>query len=163
MKQPEVKELSKKLQEVAIQIKGLISRSALAKIEIGELLIENKKLIQHGDTKAFYSSIGMSDRTAQHYMRIASNKEVQKLKSEGKLDGLNMSKILEMVGMRVNVRGTNNEDAPQEQQEYKPLGLGKLDFNKCRSTKKFKAEYEMLTGEVAELKKELDALKNKTA
>ena len=161
MKQPEVKELSKKLQEVAIQIKGLINRSALAKIEIGELLIENKKLIQHGDTKAFYDNIGMHERTAQRYMEIASNKDVQKLKKEGKLDGLNMSRILELIGCRVNVRGVNNDKAPDS--EYKPFGYGKFEYEKCRSTASFKIEYKILDKKVRELEFEIKHLKILTA
>ena len=141
------------LEEVVTKIKGLISKSALAKIEIGELLFKHTEAIKHGDKEAFYKNINMSDRTAQYYMNIASNKEVQKLKKEGKLDGLNMTQILKLVGMRVNIRGVNNDDAPEE--EYKVLGLGKFNYNKCRSTKQFKAEYEVLKDRVTELEEKL--------
>ena len=141
------------LEEVVTKIKGLISKSALAKIEIGELLNKHTADIKHGGKEDFYKNIEMSERTAQHYMQIASNEVVQKLKAEDKLDGLNMSEILRLVGMRVNIRGVNNDDAPEE--EYKVLGLGKFNYNKCRSTKQFKAEYEVLKDRVAELEEKL--------
>ncbi len=151
MKDNETKKLS--LEELTTKIKGLISRSALAKIEIGELLNEHTSTIKHGGKKAFYKSIGMSDRTAQYYMKIASNKKIQELKNKGKIDGLNMSRILEIVDMRVKVRGTNNENAPQEQQAYKPV----KNFNseKCRSTRIFKIEYKVLSDKVTELEAKL--------
>ncbi len=144
------------LNELTEKIKGLISSSALAKIEIGELLNKYTSAIEHGGKKEFYKSIGMSDRTAQYYMKIASNEQVQKRKKEGKLDGLNMSKILELVGMRVNVRGANNVDAPEK--EYKPLGLGNFKYDECRSTKQFKAEYKVVVDRVKELEAEVEKL-----
>ena len=153
--------MSKKLEEIVSKIKDLVSRSALAKIEIGELLNKHKSLIKHGDTEAFYKSIGMSDRTAQYYMKIASNKKVQELKSKGELDGLNMSRILELVGMRVNIRGANNDNAPHK--EYKVLGFGRFDYAKCKSTSDFKKEYKSLVDKVTELEEELTAFKTKTA
>ena len=146
------------LEEVAEKIKGLISRSALAKIEIGDLLNKYTAEIEHGGKEEFYKSISMSPRTAQHYMRIASNEEVQKLRAEDKLDGLNMSQILAMVGMRVNIRGVNNDITPAE---YKPVE--NFNYDKCRSTRIFKIEYEALTGKVTELEAELETFRSKTA
>ena len=160
METPETEE-KLTLEQVATKIKGLISTSALAKIEIGELLNQYTAKIKHGDKVEFYKSIKMSTRTAQYYMKIASNEEIQKLKKEEKLDGLNMSEILKLVGMRVNVRGVNNEDAPES--EYTPKGYGSFEFNKCRSTRIFKIEYDVLTNKVSELQAELDRLKSKTA
>ena len=155
------KELTTELKEVASKIRGLISKSALAKIEIGELLNEHTKEIEHGGKKEFYTSIGMSDRTAQYYMKIASSQDVQELKKENKLDGLNMSEILALVGMRVNIRGANNDDAPRE--EYVPLGFGKFDSDRCRSTKQFKVEYKALADKVSELEDKLKKLKTQSA
>ena len=149
------------LDEVADKIKSLISRSALAKIEIGELLNEHVKSIEHGEKENFYKSIGMSERTAQHYMKIASNEKIQDLKAKGELNGLNMSRILELVGMRVNVRGDNNKNAPEN--EYKPVSLDKFDWNKCKSTRVFKAQYSVAIEKINELGKELDRYKSKSA
>ncbi len=143
-------------EEVVTKIKTLIGQSAKAKIEIGELLNKYTADIEHGGKDDFYKSIGMSPRTAQYYMRIASNEDVQKLKTEEKLNDLNMSKILELVGMRMKVRGVNNDDAPEK--EYKTLGLGKFNYNKCRSTKQFKAEYEVLVATVTKLEEKLKSL-----
>ena len=162
METPETEE-QLTLEQVATKIKGLISTSALAKIEIGELLNQYTAKIKHGDKVEFYKSIKMSTRTAQYYMKIASNEEIQKLKKEEKLDGLNMSEILKLVGMRVNVRGVNNEDAPQAQAEYTPKGYGSFDFSKCRSTRIFREEYELLAFTVTELQAELETLGPKTA
>jgi len=149
------------LEALKEKIKSLISISALSKIEIGELLIEYTQEIEHGGKKAFYKQIGMSPRTAQYYMKIASNPKIQKLKKEGKLDGLNMSRILELVGMRVNIRGINSEDAPKKQ--YIPLGPGSFDYEKCRSTAIFKLEYKMLTEKLLELEETLQKLYSQTA
>ena len=96
-------------------------------------------------------------------MKIAANEEVQRLKAENKLDGLNMSEILKLVGMRVNIRGDNNENAPRQPQEYIPKGYGHFEFEKCRSTKEFKAEYKILTAKVSDLEAALHTLKNKSA
>ena len=151
------------LDKVAKKIRDLISKSAKAKIEIGKLLNAHTKDIEHGRKEEFYKSIGMSDRTAQYYMKIA--RKIDEMEAEGNkidLEGLNMSRILEMVGMRVNIRGANNENAPQ-QQEYTPKGYGSFNFNKCRSTRIFKAEYKALTDKVSELEEELESLKPKTA
>ncbi len=151
------------LEQVVDKIKGLISRSALAKIEIGELLNEYTSEIEHGGKEAFYKSIGMRPTTAQYYMKIASNSDVQKLKSEGKLDGLNMSEILRHIGARINVRGDNNENAPQAEQTYTPLGFGNFNFEKCRSTKEFKVEYEDLSKKVSELEAKIAEYQGKAA
>ena len=141
------------------KIKTLVKQTAEAKIEIGEILIECKRKIPHGGMDEFYKSIDIRDRTAQYYMRIASNKEVQKLKAEGKFEGLNMSKILNLAGMSINVRGVNNDNAPQAEQTYTPLGFGSFDFKKCRSTTIFKREYEDLSSKVSELEAELAELR----
>jgi len=152
------------LDKVAKKIRDLISKSAKAKIEIGKLLNTHTKDIEHGGKEEFYKSIGMSDRTAQYYMKIA--RKIDEMEAEGNkidLEGLNMSRILEMVGMRVNIRGVNNDDAPQKVQAYKALGYESFEFEKCRSTRIFKAEYKALTDKVSELEEELESLKPKTA
>jgi hypothetical protein len=112
------------LEQLATEVKSLISRSSLDKIKIGELLLDYKKEIKYYGMKEFYKSIEMSNRTAQNYMKIAKNEEIQKLKDEGKLDGLNISKILELIGIRVDVEGAYNENAPQNQQVYTLLRFG---------------------------------------
>ncbi len=60
------KESKKKMtvDELADKIKELISNSALAKIEIGELLNEYTAEIEHGGKENFYKNIGMNPRTA---------------------------------------------------------------------------------------------------
>jgi len=154
------------LEQVVDKIKGLISRSALAKIEIGELLNEYTSEIEHGGKADFYKSIGMRPTTAQYYMKIASNSDVQKLKSEGKLDGLNMSEILRHIGARINVRGDNNENAPQQIQEYIAVGFGNFDISKRHTLKEYKVEYEDLSKKVSELEAKLaeyDGRASKTA
>ncbi len=151
------------LEDLASKIKKLVSKSALANIEIGELLNEYTDEIEHGKKKEFYKSIGMPATTAQYYKRIAANEEVQKLKKEGKLDGLNMSHILELCDMRVNIRGTNNDNAPQKNQPYTALGYGKFDFTKSHTIKEFRAEYKELNDRVSELEAELEALRSQTA
>jgi hypothetical protein len=149
------------LEQLASKIKSLINRSPLSMILIGELLIEYKGDIEYGGVKEFYRNIEMSDRTAQHYMQIASNKEIQKLKAEGKVEGLDMSAILEFIGMYVNVSDLNNDNTPQ-QQEYVPLGSN-FDFNTCRSTKIFKEEYKALATKVSDLEAELNSRRSITA
>ena len=151
------------LAEVGTQIKGLISRSALAKIEIGELLNEYTAEIIHGGKEQFYKSIDMSSRTAQYYMSIASNKEVQKLKSEDKLEGLNMQEILVLIGARVNVRGVNNDNAPQQTQDYVAKGFGNFDISKRHTLKEYKIEYVALSSKVLELEARLAEHEGKTA
>ena len=63
-KQPKVKTTEERLNldQLAGKIKNLISRSAMAKIEIGELLNEYTAEIEHGGKKNFYSDIDMSPR-----------------------------------------------------------------------------------------------------
>ncbi len=150
------------LEQVVDKIKGLISRSALAKLDIGLLLTEYKETIDHGDVTAFYENIGINKRTAQYYKKIASNETVQRLRSEGELDGLNMQEILVLIGARVNVRGVNNDNAPQAEQVYVAKGFGSFDSDRCRSTKIFNLEYKDLSNRVSELEKELAELRPAT-
>ncbi len=154
-------ELKEEHKEVFSEIRGLINTSALAKIQIGELLIKHTEKLKKGYKIAYYAEVGLSSRTAQRYKDIASNPEVQKLKAENKLDGLNMSRILELIGCRINVRGINNDNAPVK--KYKPLGYGAFDYKKCRSTASFKIEYELLDERVHQLEAELDLLKSKAS
>ncbi len=72
-----------------------------------------------------------------------------------------MSKILELVGMRVNVDSVNNDDAPE--QEYVVKGYGVIDIDKCRSTKEFRDEYKDLGKKVEELQAELAELRSEVA
>ncbi len=142
------------------KIKTLVKQTAEAKIEIGEILSECKRKIPHGGMESFYKSIKMSDRTAQYYMKIASNAEVQKLKTEGKLDGLNMQEILVQIGARVNVRGVNNDNAPQQVQEYVSVGFENFDISKRHTLREYKIEYEALSNKVSALEAELGTLRS---
>ncbi len=141
---------SQELEALATEIKDLIAQSAEAKIRIGELLNENKKQIEHGGMLEFYKLIGMSPRTAQTYMKIANNDQVQEMKAEGKLEGLNMSRILEMIRYRVNTRGDAKAKIEHVLQNYE-----KFDYQKCKSTAVLKMQYEDLKNTVMKLKKEL--------
>ncbi len=151
------------LEQVASRIKRLISRSALAKIEIGELLIKYISDIEHGGKANFYESIGMTERTAQHYMQIASNEKVQELKEKGELDGLNMSAILNLVGMCVKTRGVNNDNAPQQVQEYVSVGFENFDISKRHTLGEYKVEYVALSSKVLELEAKLAEHEGKVA
>ena len=147
MKDNETKKLS--LEELTTKIKDLIRTSALAKIEIGELLNEHTSAIKRGGKEAFYKSIGMSDRTAQHYMKIASNEEVQKLKADEKLGGLNMTKVLELAGIRTQER------KKAEKVDYITVPVESFDYNSCKSTKILKTQYGLLSNKVTELEAKL--------
>ncbi len=149
-------------EQAIARIKVLVKESALAKIEIGELLIKYIENVQHNDKKQWYKdNLDMSERTAQYYMQIARNEDVQRLKAEGKLDGLNMTEILRLVNKRVNTRGVNNANAPE--QEYQALGYERFDPKKCQSTKKFRKEYKALKDEVTKLEAELAELRSKAS
>jgi len=87
------------LEELVTEIKGLIIRSALAKIKIGELLNEHTEYIPDAEKDAFYKNIAMSPRTAQYYMKIASNSLVQELERENKLERLNMLATFDLILM----------------------------------------------------------------
>ena len=137
------------LEQVVTQIKELISRSALAKIKIGELLNEYTAEIPHGEKEQFYKDIGMSPTTAQYYMKIASDPKVQKLKSEDKLEGLNMTTILELAGIRTQKR------EKVDKVEYVPVSIESFDYRKCQSTVKLKVQYGLLSNRVAELEARL--------
>ncbi len=151
------------LEQVANKIKGLVTTSALAKIEIGELLIEYKKDIEHGGLTPFYESIGMSERTGQYYMEIARHEEVQKRKKEGKLEGLNMQDLLVLIGARVNRRGDDGTSKDVKKVEYKRVPVDSFDYMKCKSTKVFKVQYELLSNKVSELETKLKDLQSKSA
>ena len=149
------------LEEVASKIKVLVSRSALAKIEIGELLIKHKKDIEHGNASYFYYDIGMKERTAQYYMQIAGNEEVQRLKSEGKLEGLNMSEILMLAGFKVNSIHKSNA-TPKPSLSYISED-GEFDYKNCKNTTIFKTQYKMLSDKVSELEAKLAKYEETTA
>ena len=153
-KRPKTPRLS--LEEVADKIKRLVSRSALAKIEIGELLAEYTSEIEHGEKADFYKSIGMEDRTAQHYMKIARDPEVQKLKRENKLEGMNMTAILAKAGLRLTNR---NKDVKKPEPGRVSIEVFKGQFEKCKSTKVLKIQYALLSNKVSELEAELAELR----
>ncbi len=145
------------IEQLVAKIKGLFHQTALIKIEIGELLNEYTAEIDHGDKDQFYKDIGIKQRTAQHYKKIASNEEVQRLRTAGELDGLNMTDILILAGMR----GVNNDNAPE--QEYEVKGYGVFEFNKRHKIKIFQAEYEKLNEKVSELEEEIAELRSPKA
>ena len=138
--------------QLVTDIKGLVSRSALAKIEIGILLNDHTAKIPHGGKDQFYKDIGISDRTAQHYMKIAGNKKVQELKITGKLEGLNMSEILKLAGVKREVG---------KKAELILVSIESFNPRKCDSRAVLKAQYEILSNKVGELQKELDEYKGK--
>ncbi len=138
------------LEQVVAEIKGLISQSALAKLDIGLLLTEHKEIIDHGDVTAFYEDIGINKRTAQYYKKIAGNKKVQELREEGELDGLSMAKIIEKAEITSNSR---------EIAEYEAVPIEKFEPSTCKKLKVFKAQYVLLEGKVSELETELDKLR----
>ena len=137
------------LEQVVTEIKGLISQSALAKLDIGLLLIKHTEVIEHGNTEKFYEDIGIHKRVAQYYKSIAGNKEVQKLKAEGKLDGLSMTKIIEKAGIKATGRKT---------EEYTEVSVEEFMPDKCNRVKIFKVQYALLENKVAKLEAELNKL-----
>ena len=134
------------LEQVVDKIKGLISRSALAKLDIGLLLTEYKETIDHGDVTAFYEDIGINQRTAQYYKKIASNETVQRLRAEGQLDGLSMAKIIEKAEIRSN---------PKDIPEYVEVAIEKFEPSTCKKLKAFRVQYELLSNKVKELEAKL--------
>ncbi len=149
------------LEELTEKIKGKLTVSAMATIEIGELLNEYKKDIEHGGMKEFYTSIGISPTTAQYYMKIARNPKVQKMKKAGKLDGMTMTKILEVTGIKK--KSSNNGDG--EAGNYDPVSIEDFasQYMKETSRKILRAQYAVLSNRVEELEKELEGFRSKTA
>ena len=141
--------------EVVTKIKGLISKSALAKLDIGLLLMKHKEVIeQHGDTEKFYEDIGINKRTAQYYKSIAGNKNVQKLRAEDKLEGLSMAKIIEKAGITPKTR---------EIPEYEAVPVEEFKPEKCKTLRAFNAQYVLLENKVSELQKKLSEYKAEEA
>ena len=136
--------------QLVTNIKGLVSRSALAKIDIGILLNEHTSKIPHGEKEQFYKDIGISDRTAQHYMKIAGNKKVQELKAAGELEGLNMSEILKLAGVKREVG---------KKVELVLVSIENFNPKNCSSRAVLKAQYARLSSKVDQLQKELDEYK----
>jgi hypothetical protein len=111
--------------------------------------------------KAFYESIGIAPTTAQYYMKIARNETVQKMKKEGKLDGLTMAKILEVTG----IKKASNNNGDDEPGEYTPVSVEAFadQYMKEVSRKVLRAQYAVLSNKVSELEKELAEYRSKTA
>ncbi len=142
------------LEQIVTEIKDLISKSALAKLDIGLLLIKHKEVIEHGDTEKFYEDIGINKRTAQYYKRIAGDEKVQELRAAGKLDGLSMAKIIEVAGITSKTRETP---------EYKEVSVEDFKPEKCKTLKAFNVQYVLLERKVSELKKQLLEYKTEEA
>ena len=148
------------LAKITEDIKTKITRTALDNIEIGELLIKAKKIVEHGSWEMYYKSIGIGKQTAERYMHIAKHPEIQKLKAEGKLDGLNMNAILEKVDYRIISRSTkeNAKKQLENRLNYKPVGHDKFNYKACTKPAVFKKEYSTLLDEYHKLEQELKDL-----
>ncbi len=140
------------LEQVETEIKDLISKSALAKLDIGLLLIKHEDMIEHGDTEKFYEDIGINKRTAQYYKKIAGDEKVQELRAAGKLDGLSMAKIIEVAGITSKTRKIT---------EYVAVPVEEFEADECKKVKIFKAQYKLLENKVSELEKQLSGYKTK--
>ncbi len=149
------------IHKLSVEIKGLLTTSAMAKIKIGELLNDHKEDLEHGETEAFYNSIGLNKRTCQTYMKYARNPKLQKMKKAGKLDGMTMEKIKEVTGIKK--AGSNNGDG--ESGEYTAISVEAFgdQYKKETSRKILRAQYGVLSNRVAELEKELAGYRQVTA
>ena len=157
MEKPKQNKLTQKeldyLEELRGKIRGFISTSALAKIELGELLIKNEKQIEYGGMVAFYRSVKINTRTAQHYKNIASNEGIQILKQQGKLDYLNMTEILELAGINTNKK------KPVLKPKYILKSIDVFNPTKCHSRSELRSQYTALHDSYNKIQAELDELK----
>lgn len=92
-------ELTDEHKEVAINIKGLLSKTAKTIIEIGSMM--NEALKSHkrnrGYKEAFYNEIGISARSAQRYMQIARHEKVKELEKNNNLEGKTLTDLIELI------------------------------------------------------------------
>ncbi len=59
--------------------------------------------MKRGNKNHFYNAIGVSPRTAQRYMKIASNAHIQNMKKNKLLDKLNLTQMLIIIGEKQEV------------------------------------------------------------
>jgi hypothetical protein len=88
--------LSNEDKKLAQEIKNKLKKTAQTIVEIGEALTNAIKYKKRGFKEAFYEEIGISDRSAQRYMKIANHPKIIDLK-ENELEGKTMSDLLKLI------------------------------------------------------------------
>jgi hypothetical protein len=95
--------LSNSLADLAARIRaeheaagGALKRSLQHAIAAGELLLEAKAQLKHGQWLPWLESCGISERTAQRYIRLVHNREAIEAKSDNMSD-LSVSGALAMI------------------------------------------------------------------
>jgi len=98
IKQAKTNNFTKEVQKAINDIKLYVTKSAEHIIKIGDVLNSITDKLKRGTKGKFYTAIGMTQRTAQRYKKIAANPEIQKLKNEGNLANLNLTQMLTIIG-----------------------------------------------------------------
>ncbi len=135
------------VQKAINDIKLYVVKSAEHIIKIREILNSITGELKRGTKRKFYNAIGMSDRTAQRYMKIASNSKIQQMKKDGKLENLNLSKMLILIG-------ENQEASKNTPTDFSKVAQG------IYARYKEPAQLESIIDELTKL---LDSIKSKAA
>src|SRR5574344_977057 len=83
--------------KIAKKIKSKLRKTAETIIEIGEELIKAIEEKPRGFKEVFYKEIGISDRSAQRYMKIANHVKVIEIKENNELEGKTMTDLLQLI------------------------------------------------------------------